>query len=162
MKLRVLAITSVASSLAGLGSAVIPEKCIVPASAKPTGNTRGEPVNIAPAVQEIGTSGTHFFGLKTCTSISSGKLTSIQFLLRTTGSEELYKMPQVGPELPKDLVECKFKKLEIPNYYIDKVTIYETETGVEAMRFAVGNLGETFGVVPEGATETVMNFTEEQ
>lgn len=161
MKLRILAITSVAA-LANLGSAVIPEKCIVPTSAEPAGITRGEPVNIAPAVQEIGTSGTHFFGLKTCTSISSGKLTSIQFLLRTTGSDELYKMPQVGPELPKDLVECKYKKLEIANYYIDRVTIYETEAGVEAMRFAVGDLGETFGVVPEGATETVMNFTEEQ
>ena len=140
----------------------IPDKCIVPAKKASGESVRGEEVNISTAVQEVGTSGTHFFGLKVCTGNDDGRLVNIRFLLRTDGSEELFEMPQVGPTLADKDVTCKKKKLEVPNYYIDTVTVYETEVGVAGIRFAVGKLGETFGTQPEGATETVMNFTEDQ
>ena len=148
--------------LASISQATIPDKCIVPAQDSEKSISRGESINISPAVQEVGTSGTHFFGLKVCTGKESGRLVNIRFLLRTNGSEELYEMPQVGPTLADESVICKKKKLEIPNYYIDTVIIYETEAGVEGIRFAVGNLGETFCLAPEGSTETVLNFTEDQ
>lgn len=73
--------------------------------------------------------------------------------MRTSGNDIIYEMPQVGPTLPDNVVHCTTKKLEIPNKHIDSVTIYATESGVYAMRFSVGNYGETFGTAPVGATK---------
>ena len=160
MKRRLLSVAVFLTYFGAYGK--IPDKCIVPAKKASGEIVRGEEVNISTAVQEVGTSGTHFFGLKVCTSNGDGRLVNIRFLLRTDGSEELFEMPQVGPTLAEGDVTCKKKKLEVPNYYIDTVTVYETEAGVSGIRFAVGKLGETFGTQPEGATETVMNFTEDQ
>ena len=70
-------------------------------------------------------------------------------------------METVGPILADDVLICVRKKLEFAEYYVDKVTIYETEIGVEAMKFSVGEYFETFGTPVEGATETELNFTSE-
>ena len=40
--------------------------------------------------------------------------------------------------------------------------IYETEIGVEALKFHVEDRYETFGVPSEGAKESVLKFTDEQ
>ena len=48
---------------------------------------------------------------------------------------ELIETQQLGPTIDESLVECKRRKLQFDNYFVDKVTVYETEIGVEAMRF---------------------------
>ena len=39
--------------------------------------------------------------------------------------------------------------------------IYETEIGVEALKFHVEHRYEMFGTPTEGATETILNFTDD-
>jgi len=39
--------------------------------------------------------------------------------MRTSGNDTIYEMPQVGPTLPDNVVQCTMKKLEIPNKHID-------------------------------------------
>ena len=58
-------------------------------------------------VAKYATENTYFFGLKVCTEIESGRLTSVQFYLKTEGSDELKEMPRVGPELPDTVVSCR-------------------------------------------------------
>ena len=70
-------------------------------------------------------------------------------------------MPQLGPTLTADLVDCKRIRLERDDYFVDKVTVYETNVGIEALKFNVGPLFETFGKPTADSTETVITFTEE-
>ena len=70
-------------------------------------------------------------------------------------------MPAVGPVLSDDVLDCKRRKLEQTDFWVNTVKVYTTELGVEAVRFEVGDLGETFGVYSEGAVETPIQFTED-
>ena len=91
-----------------------------------------------------------------------GRLISVQFYLKNDKTDELTAMDTVGPTLGEDAVICVRRKLEFGHYFVDQVIIYETEIGVEAMKFHVEDQYETFGVPSEGATETVLSFTNEQ
>ena len=56
---------------------------------------------------------------------------------------------------------CPRRKLEDTEMYVDKVTVYESDLGLEAMKFHVGEKFELFGTPVEGATETIIEFTAE-
>ena len=70
-------------------------------------------------------------------------------------------MPQVGPDMPDELVNCVRRKLERDNYYIDKVTVYESDQGVDAFEFHVGDLYEMFGKPTEQSVSRVVSFSED-
>lgn len=42
-------------------------------------------------------------------------------------------MERVGPAMAEDSVICVRKKLEFGYYYVDKVTVYESAIGVDAL-----------------------------
>ena len=98
---------------------------------------------------------------------TAGRLITVQFYLKhdedtEASSDTLYKLDKIGPDVDEDAVICVRRKLEFNSFYVDKVTIYETDIGVEAMLFAVGDLSETFGRMPEEPyTATDLYFTPE-
>ena len=150
------------SAFALLLSAVVgnvPDKCIVPVG-KPIGDQKGEEANISDAVGAIAKPSTRFFGLRACTDKTSGILVYVQFYLKSDESEELEEMPAVGPVLSEDLLDCKRRKLEQTDFMIDTVNIYSSASGIDAIRFNVGTLGETFGTPSEDSTITTLTFTE--
>ena len=59
------------------------------------------------------------------------------------------------------MVTCKRRKLKFADYYVDTVIIYQSVRGIDAIRFQVGELGETMGTPQEDSTEEVVTFTEE-
>ena len=120
---------------------------------------------------------THFFGIRACSEKTladdpdnpgekievTGRLISVQFYLKNDKTDELIEMDAVGPTYEDESsVICVRKKLEFGHYFVDKVIVYETEIGVEALKFHVENRYETFGTPTEGAIETEMTFTSEQ
>jgi len=68
-------------------------------------------------------------------------------------------LPQLGPTIADEFVTCVRRKLERDNYYVDKVSIFESPIGVDALRFHVGNLFEDFGKPTLQSTETVVYFS---
>ena len=73
---------------------------------------------------------------------STDRLVSIQFYLKHDPDDEdeaPQAMPQVGPTLPDELVSCRKQKLAYNHYYVDRVTIYQSSLGIDAMEFHVGD-----------------------
>ena len=120
------------------------------------------------ATADVVNADTHFFGLRACSEKLivdgeevSGKLVSVQFYLRDDKAPEgeLIEMETVGPLMDLETMICPRRKLEDTEMYVDKVTVYESDLGLEAMKFHVGEKFELFGTPVEGATETVIEFT---
>mmetsp|Transcript_22063 Transcript_22063/g.27115 ORF Transcript_22063/g.27115 Transcript_22063/m.27115 type:complete len:128 (-) Transcript_22063:628-1011(-) len=88
-------------------------------------------------------------------------MVSIQFFLRKEGSAELFAMPQVGPSMPPELITCKRRKLERDHYYVDSVVVYESKYGVDAFKFNVGDLHETFGEPSEDSVAKEVRFDQD-
>ena len=149
----------VAAALAATTIAEVPIQCITDTNEEFAGVTRGNTVEVNDSVADIADPSTRFFGIRSCVDKESGRMVSIQFYLRKDGESELLAMPQVGPTLPEELITCVRRKLEQEDYHIDKVTIYESPGGVDAFKFSVGQLSETFGTPTEESIETVVNFT---
>ena len=156
--MRKLLLSSVICSAATV-LAEVPKTCITDTSEDFTGVARGTTVEVNDAVADTADPTTRFFGLRSCTENESGRMVSIQFFLRKDGQAELEAMPQVGPTLPDDLVTCVRRKLERDDYYIDKVTIWESAGGVDAFEFKVGALSERFGTPLRGSTKSEVRFT---
>lgn len=91
---------------------------------------------------------------------------NITFYLKNADSDALIEMPQIGPDVDEDLVDCPRKKLGNEDYLVSEVTVYETALGVDAMKFTVPFkdtfIEETFGVPSEGAIAKVFPFTESE
>ena len=151
--------------LMGIVHAQIPAECLT--TAVPEGDDqRGEAVSIDQSVAEVATPTTQFFGLEVCEETSSGRMVNLTFYLRDDADpDNLIEMPTIGPEVDPTLVTCARKRLQFDNYYVERVIIYETAIGIEAMRFEVPYkdtvIGETFGTPSADATEVVYNFSEE-
>jgi hypothetical protein len=133
-----------------LAQAAVPKTCIVPAS-EPVGVPKGQEVNINAQVSEVAKIGTRFFGIRACTENATKRLLSIQFFLKNDKDDELQAMPQIGPIFSEDQSTCVRRKLGEGEMYVDTLIIFESDIGIEAVRFNVGKIGETFGVPSEGA-----------
>ena len=169
MTTSVLKIATAMAILSNLAQASVPTKCLTPVEVESQGVKRGDSVSIDDVVAEIADADTHFFGLQACSEKKivdgeeiAGRLISVQFYLKDEKRpDDLIEMETVGPVFPEGTLKCVRKKLEFADYFVDKVTIYETEIGVEAMKFTVGEFSETFGTPIEGAKETEVLFTTE-
>ena len=70
-------------------------------------------------------------------------------------------MPQVGPTLPDELATCRRQKLAQLDFWIDKVTVFKSALGIDAMEFHVGDFDKTYGTPQPGATTKIYYFTSE-
>lgn len=169
MTTSVLKIATAMAILSNLAQASVPTKCLTPVTVETQGVKRGNSVSIDDVVAEIADADTHFFGLRACSQKAivdgdeiAGRLISVQFYLKDDKRpDDLIEMEIVGPIMPEETLICVRKKLEFADYFVDKVTIYETDIGIEAMKFSVGEFSETFGTPIEGAEETEILFTTE-
>lgn len=155
------------SLLCALISAQVPEKCIVPAGGPIGQTTEGSIISASDTEVLSKSDGTaHFFGLEACTDLSTGRLVTVQFYLKNDGNETLFKGPLVGPSINKANFKCEKKKLERLNMTVNKIEIYSTTKGIEAMKFFVSPLSETFGKIPDikepGYNVTSIEFTKDR
>jgi len=72
----------------------------------------------------------------------------------------------VGPTINKANFKCDKKKLERQNMTVNKVEIYSTSKGIDAIKFFVSPLSETFGKIPDakeiGFNVTTIEFTKDR
>ena len=112
------------------------------------------------------TSDTRFYGIDACYNEETLKLTSFQVIVKHGTSSLLEAMPiqHTTIDTKPDQINstCRKSRLKSDEYLIDDVTIYtSSQYGIEAIRFEVGEMGQTFGLPSESAIESHYQFTEE-
>ena len=159
-------VATLMACVAGLAYGQVPDQCLKKAGPDTvvTVTPNGQLKSIDESVSSESNATSEFFGLRSCMDKVTDRLVSVQFYLKDDGSEDLKEMPQIGPTLDEDLVNCKRRKLEFDDYFVQKVVVYQSDIGVEAMRFDIPYkntiINETFGTPSADAKEIEFDFTE--
>ena len=104
----------------------------------------------------------------------------MQFYLEVSDQEELEALPRIGPTLedslictssydlrvPEDCpsdkaVWCYKRKLEFDGFHVDTVMIWQSDLGVDAFTFQVGDLFEVFGKISDDSVATELKYSED-